>query len=130
MIPRYYLRLHARTSEDMSLTCKTSYQMMTAATGLYRRIRASPEPAHRPIGLDQSRRTRRLRLVLFDWIANLPSRAEVSWSLGGLVSLLDCVERLCRGRLVSDHDAGEFDAGPHAELGEGVAEVGVDGVHR
>jgi len=51
-IPRHYLRLCARTSEDISLTCSPAYRMMTAATGLYRRIRASTEQAPNPIGLD------------------------------------------------------------------------------
>jgi len=60
-VPRYYLRLHDGTCEDMFLTCKPSYRMMTAATGPYRRIRASTERTIRPTGLDQSRRTRRSR---------------------------------------------------------------------
>ncbi len=51
-VPRYYLRLHGSTSEDMSLTCKLPCQMMTAATGLYRRIRASTDQARNRIGLD------------------------------------------------------------------------------
>ncbi len=60
-VPRYYLRLRACTSEDMSLTCTPSYQTMTAATGLYRRIRASTERARDRIGLDQSDETRQSR---------------------------------------------------------------------
>jgi hypothetical protein len=52
MIPRHYLRLRACTSEDMSLTCELPYQIMTAAIGLYRRIRASTEQAPNRIGLD------------------------------------------------------------------------------
>ncbi len=50
-VTRYHLRLHSSTSEDMSLTCKPPCQMMTAATGLYRRIRASTEQAPNRIGL-------------------------------------------------------------------------------
>lgn len=51
-IPRYYLRLHARTSEDMPLTCKRSYRIMTAAASPYRGIRATTEQPSTCIGLD------------------------------------------------------------------------------
>src|ERR1700757_299962 len=66
-VPRYYLRLNARTSEDMSLTCTPPYQTMTAATGLYRRIRASTERARDRIGLDQSDETRQSRPGIPAW---------------------------------------------------------------
>jgi hypothetical protein len=56
--PRYYLHLHARTSEDMLLPWEKEYQIRTTATGLYRRIRASTEPARDRIGLDQTHETR------------------------------------------------------------------------
>ena len=52
MIPRYYLRLHARTSEDMPLTCMESYRIMTAAASPYRDIRANMEQTRNPEGLD------------------------------------------------------------------------------
>ena len=58
MIPRYYLRIHARTSEDTLLPWEKEYQIKTTATGLYRRIRASAEPARDRIGLDQTHETR------------------------------------------------------------------------
>ena len=52
LAPRYYLRLHARTSEDMSLTCKLAYQMMTVTANPYRGIRATMEQSSMGIGLD------------------------------------------------------------------------------
>src|SRR5690348_15488605 len=64
---RYYLRLYACTSEDMSRTCTPSYQTMTAATGLYRRIRASTEQARDRIGLDQSDEMRQSRPGIPAW---------------------------------------------------------------
>ena len=51
-IPGYYLRLCARASEDMPLTCETSYRIMTAAASLYRDIRANMEQTSNPEGLD------------------------------------------------------------------------------
>jgi hypothetical protein len=51
-IPRYYLRLHARTSEDMTLTCEMSYRIMTAAASPYWDIRANMERTSNPEGLD------------------------------------------------------------------------------
>ena len=66
-VPRYYLRLHACTSEDMSRTCTPSYQTMTAAIGLYRRIRASTERARDRIGLDQSDEMRQSRPGIPAW---------------------------------------------------------------
>ena len=55
-IPRYYLRLHARTSEDMPLTCRKSYRIMTAAASPYRDIRANMEQTRKLYGLDLYRR--------------------------------------------------------------------------
>jgi hypothetical protein len=69
MIPRFCLRLHGCNSEDASLPCVTSYQMMTAATGPYQRIRASMERAIWSIGLNQSHRTRRTRQSVPTWRA-------------------------------------------------------------
>ena len=66
-VPRRYLRLHACTSEDMSLTCNPPYRTMTATTGLYRRIRASTERARDRIGLDQSDETRQSRPGIPAW---------------------------------------------------------------
>src|SRR5690348_14776803 len=66
-VPRYYLRLYACTSEDMSRTCTPSYRTMTAATGLYRRIRASTERARDRLGLDQSDETRQSRPGIPAW---------------------------------------------------------------
>jgi hypothetical protein len=51
-IPRYYLHLHVRTSEDMSLTCRKLYRIMTAAATRYRDIRANMEQTRNPHGLD------------------------------------------------------------------------------
>jgi hypothetical protein len=53
MIPRYYLHLYARTSEDMSLPRKTPYRTMMAAASPYRDIRANMEQTWKPGGLDQ-----------------------------------------------------------------------------
>jgi len=52
MVPRYYLRLHARTSEDMFLTCRKLHRIMTAAASPYRDIRANMEQTRKPWGLD------------------------------------------------------------------------------
>jgi hypothetical protein len=52
MLPRYYLRLRARTSEDMPLTCKTAYRIMTADASPYRGIRATTEQPSVCTGLD------------------------------------------------------------------------------
>ena len=49
---RYYLRLYVRTSEDMSLTCRKLYRIMTAAASPYRDIRANMEQTRNPHGLD------------------------------------------------------------------------------
>jgi hypothetical protein len=43
MIARHYLRLHARTGEDMPMTCKITYRIMTGAASPYRDIRANME---------------------------------------------------------------------------------------
>ena len=51
-IPRYYLRLHARTSEDTSLTCRKLYRKMTAAASPYQDIRANMDRTRNPYGLD------------------------------------------------------------------------------
>ena len=51
----------------MSLICDPSYQTMTAATGLYRRIRASTERARDRIGLDQSDEMRQSRPGIPAW---------------------------------------------------------------
>jgi hypothetical protein len=42
---RYYLRIRVRTSEDLSLPCRISCRIMTAAASPYRRVRASTEQA-------------------------------------------------------------------------------------
>ena len=52
MIPRYYLRLHGCTSEDMSPTWGEEHQIRAVTASLYRRIRASTEQAPNRIGLD------------------------------------------------------------------------------
>jgi hypothetical protein len=52
IVHRYYQRLHARTSEDMPLTCIKSYRVMTAAASPYRDIRANMEQTRNPHGLD------------------------------------------------------------------------------
>ena len=52
MVPRYYLRLHARTSEDMPLACIKPYRIMTVAASPYRDIRANMEQTRNPYGLD------------------------------------------------------------------------------
>ena len=62
-IPRYYLRLHARTSEDTPLTCGKSYRVMTAAASPYRDIRANMERTSIQIGLDH--------------------HAAITWTMGG-----------------------------------------------
>jgi hypothetical protein len=51
-IPRYYLRLCARTGEDMALTCKKAYRIMTADASPYQGIRATMEQPWVVIGLD------------------------------------------------------------------------------
>ena len=51
-IPRYYLRLHARTGEDTSLTCRKLYRKMTAAASPYQDIRANMKRTRNPYGLD------------------------------------------------------------------------------
>jgi len=51
-VPRYYLHLRVRTSEDMSLTCRKVYRIMTAAASPYRDIRANMEQTRNPHGLD------------------------------------------------------------------------------
>ena len=56
-LPRYYLRLYAHTSEDMSLPCRTSYRVTTATASPYRRVRASTERATRLLDLGHSRKS-------------------------------------------------------------------------
>lgn len=51
-VPRYYLRLHAHTSEDTSLKCRIPYRIMTVPASLYRDIRANMERTRNPHGLD------------------------------------------------------------------------------
>jgi hypothetical protein len=55
---RYYLHLHACTSEDMPLPWKTQYRTMTAAARPYRDIRANMEQTSVRIGLDHHGRGR------------------------------------------------------------------------
>jgi hypothetical protein len=52
MVLRRYLPLYARACEDTPLPWEKGYQIGTAATGLYRRIRASTE---RALPADRSR---------------------------------------------------------------------------
>ena len=49
---RYYLRLSARISEDMFLTCRKLYLIMTADARSYRDVRANMELTPVCIGLD------------------------------------------------------------------------------
>jgi hypothetical protein len=62
-VPRYYLRLHARTSEDRPSKCWKSYRIMTAAASQYRDIRANMERTSIQIGLDH--------------------HAAITWAMGG-----------------------------------------------
>jgi hypothetical protein len=64
MVPRYYLRLHARTSEDIPLTCMKSYRIMTAAASPYRDIRANMEQTRKLHGLDHYRRISTTTMLL------------------------------------------------------------------
>jgi hypothetical protein len=52
MVFRHYLRLHARTGEDMPTDLAKEYRKRTAATGRYRDIRANMEQTSMCTGLD------------------------------------------------------------------------------
>ena len=97
---RFYLRLHGCTSEDTSLPRMTSYQMMTAATGPYQRIRASMERAIWSIGLNQSHRTRRTRQSVPAWRA---AQGSTECDCQRRSSAVACLR--CAFRVISDKGA-------------------------